>query len=36
MIGNMPEVGFGYIGRLGLDNVEGRMGSVVGCAEPIT
>jgi hypothetical protein len=35
MIGNKPEVGFYYFGMLGLDNAEGRMGSVAGCAEPI-
>jgi hypothetical protein len=31
----MPEVGFGYFGMVELDNVEGRMGSVASCAEPI-
>jgi hypothetical protein len=35
MIGNMLEVGFGYFGMLGLDNAEGRMGSVAGFAEHI-
>jgi hypothetical protein len=35
MIGNMPEAGFGYFGRLGLENAEGRMGNIVGDAEPI-
>jgi hypothetical protein len=34
-IGNMPEVGFGYFGRLGLENTEGRMGNIAGDAEPI-
>jgi hypothetical protein len=31
----MPEVGFGYFSMLGLDNAEGRMVSVAGCAESI-
>jgi hypothetical protein len=35
MTSNMPEVGFGYFGRLGLENEEGRMGNIVGDAEPI-
>jgi hypothetical protein len=26
MIGNMPEVGFGYYGMLGLDNAGGGVG----------
>jgi hypothetical protein len=30
MIGNMPEVGFGYFGMLGLDNTEGRIGNIAG------
>jgi hypothetical protein len=33
--GNIPEVGFGYFGRLGLENVKGRMGNITGDAEPI-
>jgi hypothetical protein len=35
MIGNMPEVGFGYFGRLGLESAEGRMGNIAGDVEPI-
>jgi hypothetical protein len=35
MTGNMPEVGFVYFGRLGLENAEGRMGNIAGDAEPI-
>jgi hypothetical protein len=35
MTGNMPEVGFGYFGRFGLKNAEGRMGNIAGDAEPI-
>jgi hypothetical protein len=35
MTGNMPEVGFGYFGRLELENAEGRMGNIAGDAEPI-
>jgi hypothetical protein len=35
MIGNMPDVGFGYFGMLVLDNAGGRMGNAAGCAEPI-
>jgi hypothetical protein len=35
MIGNMLEVGFGYFGRLGLENAKGRMGNIAGDAEPI-
>jgi hypothetical protein len=35
MTSNIPEVGFGYFGRLGLENEEGRMGNIVGDAEPI-
>jgi hypothetical protein len=35
MIDNMPKVGFGYFGMLGLDNVEGRMGIIASCVEPI-
>jgi hypothetical protein len=31
----MPEVGFGYFGMVGLDNAEGRMGSVAGGEESI-
>jgi hypothetical protein len=34
MVGNMPEIGYGYFGMLVLDNVRGRMGSAAGCAEP--
>jgi hypothetical protein len=29
----MPEDGFRYFGMLGLDNAEGRMGSVAGGVE---
>jgi hypothetical protein len=32
-IDNIPEVGFGYFGMLGLDNAEGRMGSVASGME---
>jgi hypothetical protein len=35
MIGNMPKVGFGYFGRLGLESAEGRMGNIAGDVEPI-
>jgi hypothetical protein len=35
MTGNMPEVGFVYFVRLGLENAEGRMGNIAGDAEPI-
>jgi hypothetical protein len=35
MTGNMSEVGFGYFGRLGLENAEGRMRNIAGDAEPI-
>jgi hypothetical protein len=35
MTGNMPEVGFGYFGRLGLENVEGRTGNIAGDVKPI-
>jgi hypothetical protein len=35
MTGNMSEVGFGYFGRLGLENAEVRMGNIAGDAEPI-
>jgi hypothetical protein len=31
----MSEVGFGYLGRLGLENAEGRMWNIAGDAEPI-
>jgi hypothetical protein len=31
----MSEVGFGYFGMVGLDNAEGRMGSVAGGEESI-
>jgi hypothetical protein len=34
MVGNMPEIGSGYFSMPVLDNVEGRMGSVAGCAGP--
>jgi hypothetical protein len=33
--GNIPEVGFNYFGRLGLENAKGRMGNITGDAEPI-
>jgi hypothetical protein len=36
MTSNMPEVGFGYFGRLGLESAEGRMGNIAGDAEPIS
>jgi hypothetical protein len=36
MTSNMPEVGLGYFGRLGLENTEGRMGNITDDAEPIT
>jgi hypothetical protein len=35
MTGNMPEVEFGYFGRLGLENADGRTGNITGYAEPI-
>jgi hypothetical protein len=35
MTGNMPEVGFGYFGRLGLENADGRIGNITSYAEPI-
>ena len=35
MTSNMPEVGFGYFGRLGLESAEGRMGNNAGDVEPI-
>jgi hypothetical protein len=35
MTGNMPDVGFGYFGRLGLESAEGRMGNIAGDVEPI-
>jgi hypothetical protein len=35
MTGSMPEVEFGYFGRLGLENTKGRMGYIVGDEEPI-
>jgi hypothetical protein len=35
MIGSMLEIGLGNFGMLVLDNAEGRMTNVVGCAEPI-
>jgi hypothetical protein len=35
MTDNMSEVEFGYFGRLGLENMEGRMGNIAGDAEPI-
>jgi hypothetical protein len=35
MTSNMPKVGFGYFGRLGLENAEGGMGNIAGDAEPI-
>jgi hypothetical protein len=35
MTSNMSEVGFGYFGRLGLENAEGRMENIAGDAEPI-
>jgi hypothetical protein len=35
MTGNMPEVRFGYFGRLGLENVEGRTGNIAGDVKPI-
>jgi hypothetical protein len=35
MIGNMLEIGFGNFCMLVLDNVEGRMGNVVGYAVAI-
>jgi hypothetical protein len=35
MTGNMLEVGFGYFGRLRLENAEGRMENITGDVEPI-
>jgi hypothetical protein len=35
MTGNMPEVGFVYFCRLGLENAEGRMGNIASDMEPI-
>jgi hypothetical protein len=35
MTGNIPEVGIGYFGRLGLESAEGIMGNIAGDAEPI-
>jgi hypothetical protein len=35
MIGNMPEIGFGYFGMLVLDNARGMMGIVANYVEPI-
>jgi hypothetical protein len=35
MTGNMSKVGFGYFGRLGLENAECRMGNIADDAEPI-
>jgi hypothetical protein len=36
MTGNMSEVRFGYFGRLGLENAEGRMRNITDDAESIT
>jgi hypothetical protein len=36
MTSNMPEVGLGYFGRLGLENTKGGMGNIAGDAVPIT
>jgi hypothetical protein len=36
MTGNMPEVQFGYFGRLGLESAEGRMRYIAGDLEPIS
>jgi hypothetical protein len=36
MTSNMLEVGFGYFGRLGLENAKGRTGNIAGDAEPIS
>jgi hypothetical protein len=35
MIGNMLKIGSGNFDMLVLDNMEGRMGSATGYAEPI-
>jgi hypothetical protein len=35
MTGNMPKIGFGYSGGLGLESAEGRMRNVAGDVEPI-
>jgi hypothetical protein len=35
MLGNMLEVGFGYFGRLGLNNADGRMENIADGVEPI-
>jgi hypothetical protein len=35
MTGNMPEVGFVYFCRLGLENADGRMGNIASDVEPI-
>jgi hypothetical protein len=35
MTSNIPEVRFGYFGRLGLECMEGRMGNIAGDVEPI-
>jgi hypothetical protein len=34
MTGNMPEVGFGYFGWLGLESADGRMGNIADNVEP--
>jgi hypothetical protein len=36
IISSMLEIGSGNFGMLVLDNAEGWMGNVAGCAEPIT
>jgi hypothetical protein len=36
MIDNMPDVRFGYFGRLGLESAEGRVGNIASDVEPIT
>jgi hypothetical protein len=35
MTSNMLKDGFGYFGRLGLENVEGRIGNIADDVEPI-
>jgi hypothetical protein len=36
MTGNMPEIWFGYFGRLGLESAEGRIRNIAGDVEPIS
>jgi hypothetical protein len=35
MIGNMPEVEFGYFGRVGLENADDMMGNITSDVDPI-